>query len=204
MENVHEVLVLDEDGQLLDVVELLREFEADFLHWDAPPGSYTGSAPGRLVVATARHALAFEPVPLDAAAGASAEKEGCPSRIAVLEESTRTLEGRLRELRFDFLVRRPVHPLALRLLLQRVLDQGDEKRGTERVPIGRKVSYRTGWRRRPALLVELSLRGCRLLVPKASQPDTPITITLPKEFGAGASLALSGWVLRCELGDASD
>ena len=71
MADVHEVLVLDEDGQLLDVVELLREFEADFLHSDAPPGSYTGSAPGRLVVATARHALAFEPGPKDAAAGGS-------------------------------------------------------------------------------------------------------------------------------------
>jgi hypothetical protein len=121
-----------------------------------------------------------------------------------VDTSSHTLEGRLRELGFDFLVRRPVHPLALRLLLQRAPDQGDQRRVAERVPIGRKVSYRTGVWRRPALLVELSLRGGRLLVLKASQPDTPITITLPKEFGAGAPLSLSGWVLRCELGDASD
>jgi hypothetical protein len=204
IEDVRDILVLDEDGQLLDVVEFLREFEADFLHWDGPPASYTGSAPAGLVVATARHALAFDAGPLETTTLAASEGEEGPSRIAVVEASTRTLESRLQELGFDFLVRRPVHPLALRLLLQRVLDRGDEKRLTERVPIGRKVSYRVGVRRRSALLAELSLRGGRLLVPKAHPPNRPITITLPRETGPGAPLTLSGSVVRCEMDDSSD
>jgi hypothetical protein len=101
---------------------------------------------------------------------------------------------------FDYLVRRPVHPGALRLLLLRALYRGPERRVTVRYPIGGEVSYKLGLRRRRATLLEISLRGCRLHAESPAEPDARITVTLPKEFTGTKSVSLPGWVVRCVPG----
>jgi len=183
------ILLLD-DGELDDIRSLLGELPVEFasLRGNALEGVDV-ALPDRLLVATGRCALKVH----------STEGTGSrPVRIAVLEEDSGTLRARLAEQGFDYLVRRPVHPVALRLLLLRALYRGDEKRVSERVPIGARVSYRIGVWRRSALLAELSTSGCRLLTPRASEPDTAITVRLAKELTGDEPLVLSGWVVRCE------
>lgn len=185
-----EALVLD-DGELDDVVELLAElgFAPERLRGGNVPE--VSVAPARLFVATARRALAARCGP---AAG------GGPVRIAVVEEDSNTLRAALRRVGFDYLVRRPVHPYALRLLLLRALYAGSERRRETRVPVGYAASYRTGLRRRDAVLVELSLRGGRLLVERPLPAGARIRLQLPSEVTGERPLGLRAKVLRCEPG----
>ena len=83
------------------------------------------------------------------------------------------LRDQLRGVGFDYLVRRPIHPGALRLLLLRALYRGPERRVTVRYPIGGEVAYKLGLRRRRATLLEVSLRGCRLQAARARSTPTP-------------------------------
>jgi hypothetical protein len=144
--------------------------------------------PSQLLVATARCALKACP-----SEGGGSQ----PVRIAVVTEDSNTLRARLVERGFHYLVRRPVHPVALRLLLLRALYRGDEKRVCERIPIGAPVSCRVGLSRRRGLLADLSTRGGRLLMPRGAEPDTAVTLQLPKELVQGDALSLPGWVVRC-------
>ena len=199
MASVPEILVLD-DGELEDIRSFFKELGVGFV-------SLTGDAvdwlefdpPTQLLVATARQALRLKPpqgqVPSQPTPTGA---EGQPIRIAVSTDDTKTLRRELRERGFDYLVRRPVHPVALRLLLLRTLYRGDEKRIADRVPVGGMVSYRSGLRRRPALLAELGAQGCRLYAACAAEPATPITIYLSEEMTGAEGLSLPGWVVRCE------
>ena len=75
--------------------------------------------PSRLLIATPRRVDCVRmPEP-------GSEQDGSLVRIVVVNEDSTTLRSRLRSAGFDFLVRRPVHPEALRLLLLRVLYRGD-------------------------------------------------------------------------------
>lgn len=189
-----DTLVLD-DGELDDVRATLDRIHAPYryLRGSAIEGIEL-ELPSRLLVATARRALA-----LDHRWSHATDAGGqVPARIVVVTEDSNTLRSMLRNLGFDYLVRRPVHPTALRLLLLRALYRGPERRVAQRVPIGRTVSYRSGFRKRPAVLAELSSRGCRLISPRAMDPDTKLTLFLPKELTEGKPLALKGWVLRCD------
>jgi hypothetical protein len=97
----------------------------------------------------------------------------------------------------DLVVRRPVHPASLRLLLLHTLYQGPEKRRTQRVTIGSRVMVRFGWRRRPAVLADLSLSGCRLLCGESPDENRKLKLTLPGEITGSKPLTLTGTVLRC-------
>ena len=54
-----------------------------------------------------------------------------PMKIAVVTEDSNTLRSMLRRIGFDLLVRRPVHPYALKLLLARALYRS--------VPVGAEI-----------------------------------------------------------------
>jgi hypothetical protein len=183
-------LVID-DGELTDVRELLDELgvEYSWIRASCAQGVKYES-PSRLFVTTARHALQAEP--------GDGEASARPVRMAVLTDEARNATSQLRERGFEYVVRRPVHPIALQLLLLRALYRGDERRVSTRVAIGCPTSYRTTFRRRPALLVDLSRGGCRFHGAKALDPDSEIQIQLPKELAGNAALDLPGWVVRCE------
>jgi hypothetical protein len=122
------------------------------------------------------------------------------TRIAVLDGDSKTLRKLLHRVETDLLVRQPVHPVALRLLILHALYRGPEKRRTTRVSVGTAVRFRVGLRRRTALLAELSTRGCRILADPASHraaPDKRLTIALPPEItGDNRALSLRGHVVR--------
>jgi len=185
----HSILVID-DGELTDIRALLSELDAEYI-W-VRSDALTGvefPMPSRLLIATARQALRAPP---------REPGEETPTRIAILSDDSCTLRTRLMDCGFDYLVRRPVHPVALRLLVLRLLYRGEEKRAAERVSVGCPIAVRRVLRWRPALLADVSARGCRILVPQSAKPDTRLTLRLPREVTQDGDLLLGGWVVRCE------
>jgi hypothetical protein len=121
-------------------------------------------------------------------------------RIAVLDGDSKTLRKMLYRVDTDLLVRQPVHPAALKLLILHALYRGPEKRRATRVSMGAPIRFRSGLRRRPAILAELSTRGCRMMVDSGCHravPDRLVTIVLPPEItNDKRSLSLRGHVMR--------
>ena len=184
------VLLLD-DGELDDVQECLEEMKVSF-------GRVRGGAivrntppPARLLVSTPRR---IDAVALPAAGSDEAKRL---VRIVVVNEDSTTLREQMRRIGFDYLVRRPVHPEALRLLLLRSLYAGEERRGEERVPMGIEVSFRTGLLPRRATMVDLSSRGCRLLSSYALEPGRRVNVQVPD--GQRDALLVRGQVIRISL-----
>jgi hypothetical protein len=135
---------------------------------------------------------------VDLEGGGAARGDGVV-RIVVADEDSPALRSHLREVGFDYLVRRPVHPEALRLLLLHCIYTGEERRTEPRVPVGFEVSFRTGLLPRRASLADLSSRGARLVSRWPLEPGKGITVTIPEHAGASKSISLKGRVLRVSL-----
>jgi len=175
--------LLVHDGELSDISALLMELGISIGERKGEPTPGDAAAVWDLVVGTPKRMLEF---PLGA--------QG--ARIAILEGDSKTLRAMLNRAGIDLIVRRPVHPEALRLLVIHTLYSGPEKRRTERVAVGFPVRYRTGrLRRRDAVLVDLSMTGCRLVTEESVRIGTSITLHVPDTL-AGKALALSGNVVR--------
>jgi hypothetical protein len=199
------VLLLDQ-GELDDVRALLEELGTDFIHLRGQSGPAPLPLPRVLLIASVRRALALAqertspgprsaaPVhPWDEAAQGRAEGRR-PIAMVITGEDSPTLRGMLREGGFDVLLRQPVHPTVLRLLVLRALYQGPEKRREERLAFGDSVVYRAGPLERSALLADLSRAGCRLISRYGARRGMRIVVELPA--GDGAPLTVEGHVLR--------
>jgi hypothetical protein len=187
------VLVVD-DGELQDVRALLQEFGTEFVHLQGQDIPEEIEDPKTLLVTTARRAVCLR-------YRSSGVRPRPPVRIAVCTGSSKTQRSILKRAGFDYLVRRPVHPAALRLLLLRALYHGKEKRHSTRFAFGQIVNYRTTFRRRKAMLAEISAYGARLLTRNHLTPGTQVLIQLPREVAGGRSLELRCRVVRVEQGD---
>ena len=180
------VLLVD-DGELNDVRDALLALHVEFAHLRGGAVPATIDAPRDLFVATARRAQLVRPWP-------HAER---PVRVAVVTEDSETLRATLRQLGFAFLVRRPVHAVALRLLLQHALYRGQERRAAPRVPLGHPVAVKVGMRRRDALLADLSENGCRVLASWTAAEGARVTVQVPSELCGEEGFVLPGRVVRC-------
>ena len=186
------VLLLD-DGELDDVQEILDDLGIAYGRVRGGAIARNTPPPTRLLISTPRRIDAVHmPARGDAA------NDGL-TRIVVVNEDSTTLRAKLREIGFDYLVRRPVHPEALRLLLLHCLYTGDERRREPRVPVGFEISFRTGLLPRRAALVDLSSRGCRLLSRFALEPGKRITLQIPQALGTSEALTLRGRIIRMSL-----
>jgi hypothetical protein len=183
---VPSVLMLD-DGELEDIQAMLEQLQVPLARIRGGAIVKGTPAPRDLLIATPRR--------IDAVVPASASS-AAPVRIVVVQEDSTGLRERLRRSGFDYLVRRPVHPEALRLLLLRSLYRGEEKRGEPRVAAGLDVSYRTGLRSRRAILADLSTRGCRLVSRNPIDSGRRIRVNLPEALETGDPIAVVGHVLR--------
>jgi hypothetical protein len=185
-----EALVID-SGDLDDVHALLDEMRIDVQV--VQPGR-SGALepevrPKRLLVTSARLALSGSwPV---------ASGDGVVA-IAVADDDTHTLTAQMRRLGFQYLVSRPVHPQALRLLLRQALYRGGERRRAARHAFGCEVEWRSGIWRRPGTLAEISSAGCRLLSRLAVELGAAARITIPAADASGRRLTLRGHVVRRE------
>lgn len=184
--------LLIHDGELDDVQALLEAMGADAVRQPAiEPSGFSGwERPPRLIVATGRSALRLS-------MGTTIEEQGIVT-IAVVDSESQTLCGMLRRQGFRYVVRRPVHPEALRLLLGRALFRGRERRDAARVSVGCEVGLRFGLRRKPATLLELSRTGCRMLIPEWVEPGGRLSVRIPSPVTGNRPLSLVGRVLRSE------
>ena len=184
------VLVVD-DGELEDVRDCLLDLGVEFAHLRGGAVPARLEAPRDLFVTTTRHATLARPWP-------KPDPNGRPVRVAVVSEDSSTLRATLRRIGFTFLVRRPVHPVALRLLLLHALYHGEERRAKPRVPLGYRVSLKLGMRRREALLVDLSEDSCRLLSEEAIPEGSKVSVQVPSELCGDDGFTLPGRVVRCQ------
>jgi hypothetical protein len=179
-------ILLLHDGELADVAALASELGGAIPERRAGALEADADASWRLVLATARRALEL-PTPLLRASA---------FRIAVLDGRSRTVSALLRRASFELVVRRPVHPAALRLLLLHTLYRGSEKRRTPRVSVGAPVHFRTGLRRHRAILAEISERGCRLLSSQRVALGQSLTLQVPAAVAGGRAFSVKCLVVR--------
>jgi hypothetical protein len=182
------VLLID-DGELASVRQLLEELGADF-ETLATKDARAFTQPTRLLIVTARaaHAMRIERTLIPA-----------PNRaawMAFVAGDSKTQRLALQKAGFDFLIREPVHPTALRVLFHRALFRGSDTRRAPRVACGYPVRYRTGLWPRTGILVDLSPRGCRLLIDKSIAEKAELRITISSELAGGKSLRLRGHAVR--------
>jgi hypothetical protein len=180
--------LLVHDGELADLHTLLEELGTPFAARLGALEAEDHRACWDLIIGTPQRLLAL---PFQAPGALQ-------QRIAICDQDSRTLRDSLHRAGIDLMIRRPVHPAALRALLLHALYRGPEKRRLPRTNIGAPVRYRTGWRQHPAILADLSLGGCRLLTQQPAQRDKTITLLLPADLAGGRGLALRARVLRTD------
>ena len=178
------VVRVSDDGELGDVRSLLDELGVDWVSGDDQPERATAlwiGNPRRLV-----------------AARSGAAEAVAPFRIVVADKLTKTLQRELERERPEFLVSRPIHPAALRLLILHALYVGPERRSSPRVALTGAIRFRTGVFGRPAQLVELSGGGCRMVAKEVPAPGEQVTVVLPRELTQAAVLHLSGRIVAAD------
>jgi hypothetical protein len=178
--------LLFHEGELDDVHAMLEELGTRFSARIGELEAEDQLSPWDLIIGTPQRLLALPPQTLSASR----------QRIAICGQDSRTLRNSLSRAGIDLIIRRPVHPAALRALLVHALYRGPEKRRLPRASIGAPVRYRAGWRQYPAILADLSLGGCRLLTQHSGQRGGSITLLLPPDLTRGRGVALKARVLR--------
>jgi hypothetical protein len=181
--------LLAHDGELSDVRTLLGALHVPFVERLGSLRPEDALAAWRLVVGTPRRLLE---APLD--------PERFP-QIAICDRDSHTLRSSLRRAGIRTLVRRPVHPAALRGLLLHALYRGPEKRRSPRISIGAPVTIRAGWRQHSAVLSDLSLGGCRVICEHVPAPGKTFTLCVPASIGGGEAFRVKARVLRRVDGD---
>jgi len=179
-------LLLD-DGELEDVDLLLRELDTDRVRLGADDRPDPWPWPASLLVATQRRALSLDP---------PAPEKRDYATIVVTDDDAMVSDEAPGAIDFDYRVRRPVHPEALRLLLLRALYRGREQRAQPRLPVGSQVTWISGCQPGRATLVEISQGGCRLLATRDVAPGTRVALQIPRHLVGGVGLVLRGQVVR--------
>jgi hypothetical protein len=177
--------LLVHDGELADVRALLEAIGTPFVERLGAASGEDRSAHWDLVIASPKRILDLQ---LDAP-GAQ------PTQIAILAQDSRTLRTSLRRAGIQLMVRRPVHPATLRALVVHALYRGPEKRRSARVNVGAPVRLRFGWRQRPAILVDLSVTGCRLVTEKPIERGKVVRLQIPPALSGGKAVGVRARVL---------
>ena len=183
------VLVLD-DGELDDIQQMLQEMSIPFARIRGGAIVQGTPPPRDLLVATPRRIGAVKEAVGDAI--------DPPIRVMVVNEDSNALRSQLRRSGFDYLVRRPVHAEALRLMLLHCAYKGEERRNEPRVAVGFDVSFRAGLVTRRATLADLSSRGCRLLARTRIERGKRVKVWIPDAIGAADPLVVAGRVVHVE------
>ncbi len=119
-----------------------------------------------------------------------------PRTIAVIDDSSRTLVNHLNRIGVAMVIRRPIHPRALRLLLLHEIYHGPERRVRKRVLIGHPIRISSGLFRPHATLLELSPTGARIELVNAPKVGSKIRILIGKELTKNKPIKLHAKVIR--------
>jgi hypothetical protein len=185
--------VLCDEGELDDLYQMLRSMDQrllrvrpqdidDLREWERP---------GRLFV-TSVHVAIAHPLTL-------IRDDPDLVSIAVADGDAHTVVTAMLRQGFRYVVRRPAHPEAIRLLLMQVLYRGPEQRDAARFPFGGEIGWRSGLRRGSCVMSEISARGCRLLTQEPVARGSRIHIRVPPALADSRALRLRGRVLRRDL-----
>ena len=192
----HRILLVD-DGELSKVAAMLDRLHIDHMRLRGGQIEDELDPPSHLLIATPRRASAIKQgSPPEAPAGK-------PLRVVAVDEDSNTLRQMLQRMGFHLLVRRRAHAEVWRLLVERALFQGDERREDPRFPAGATISFtafrdsRSEPERVSALMVDISNRGCRLRTHEMLSPGSRLSIAIPLEDQDGDVLHLCGRTVRC-------
>ena len=172
--------LLVHDGELSDVRDLLVGLGTSFVERRGALAPGDIKASWGLVISTPGQLLSLH----------LQNHESPPRQIAVCDQDSRTLRTSLSRAGIEMMVRRPVHPAALRALIVHALYRGPEKRRSRRVSVGAPVRYRIGWRQRSAILADLSQGGCRLLVEEEIERGRAFRLLLDAEVAGGKAFSV--------------
>jgi hypothetical protein len=139
-----------------------------------------------LVVATAQRLLESSPPHLSC----------WPPTIVVVQDTSKTLSAHLHRIGASTILRQPVHPQALRLLLLHSIYHGPERRTRQRTPIGHRVRVGSGLFKHTATLLELSPSGARIEIARTPKLGTALRVQLGRELTLGRPINLSTKVVR--------
>jgi len=139
-----------------------------------------------LVVATAQRLLESSPPHLSC----------WPPTIVVVQDTSKTLSAHLHRIGVPMILRQPVHPRALRLLLLHSIYRGPERRTRKRTPIGHPVRLGSGLFKSTATLLELSPAGARIEMARVPKLGTTLRVQLGKELTRGRPVRLNTKVMR--------
>jgi hypothetical protein len=120
-----------------------------------------------------------------------------PRTIAVVDDSSKTLVSHLNRLGAAMVIRRPIHPRTLRLLLLHEIYRGPERRRRKRVLIGHPIHVSVGLFKHRATLLELSPTGARIELSSTPKIGSKIRIVIGKDLTQGKPIKLHAKVIRC-------
>ena len=120
-----------------------------------------------------------------------------PRTVAVVDGGSKTLVAHINRLGAALVVRRPIHPRTLRLLLLHEIYRGPERRKKKRTLIGHPIKAGAGLIKGRATLLDLSPGGARIEVPAAPKVGGKLTILLGKDLTLGKPIKLQAKVTRC-------
>jgi hypothetical protein len=195
LNDVPDIAVVD-DGELRDVRRLMGEIGVEYTHWtkDSVPAVWRDPRLLLVTSVSAAAALSYRRAP-----GPSPERA---IWIAVADDDSRLAKS-VHGWGFDCLVRRPVHPVALRTVILRALYRGTDQRERARVVVGYQTAFRTNRESRDATLVDVGTTGCRLISTEPVPVQSRIAVQFPDAI-AGQGFAHPGVVVRAECPGGDD
>lgn len=155
---------------------------------------HTGDLPGDALLAGARLVIVAGQRLVD---GRAPSLRRWPRTIAVVDDGSKTLAAHLNRIGISMVVRRPIHPRALRLLMLHVLYRGPERRIRKRVLIGHPIRTGVGLFKQDATLLELSRTGARISLANPPKVGTTIQFVLGKELTNSKPIKVQAKVVRC-------
>lgn len=171
-----------DDGELVQIRELLRELRIPF--GEGAPKSELHSD---LLISSPQKAIALESGKLP--------RPTCRAHLVIADLISKTVRSRLQRSRCDFLIQQPVHPVALRLLVLHVLYEGPERRRRDRTAMDAKVKLKRGFRSRSGTLIQLSPRGCGVIVDRSYELGDEISLVAPKSVTGGSAVPVPGHIV---------
>lgn len=156
--------------------------------------THTGDLPGEELLVGARLVIVAGQ---RLAEGRAPAVQRWPRTIAVVDDGSKTLAAHLNRIGVAMVVRRPIHPRALRLLMLHELYRGPERRIRKRILIGHPIRTGVGLFKQDATLLELSRTGARISLVNPPKIGTTIQFVLGKELTHSKPIKIQAKVVRC-------
>ena len=205
MPDVPEILLID-DGELEAVAAMLDGLHVDYTRLRGGLVEGELAPPTVLLIATPRRASAVRRGSPEGA------RPGHPIRIIAVDEDSNAMRRMLRRMGFQLLVRRGAHPDVWRLLIERAMFDGDDRREDERVPVGASISFKSDdgvdgsavdddlrADLEGATLVDISNRGCRLRTSGWLEPGARLSLEIDMTEAGMETLCVSGRLVRSTM-----